>query len=366
MVDKSGSKPFSYLFINLVLIDLRSSFPTLLSQLNSANFYEISQRLGAAFDVISVFIGFLIQSLDAPNKCKLCLAPDLLLKIRKDVAETMSLTIEYLRDRWDASVAGAAGLHPSARTGIPEARPEITWDSAKDRVYRDPLIFAGIRSLAIWIREDENENLRCESAGLMDMLIDLYNIDESEKDSFDFRYSIALALEGILTTQDGVDAFLRQGGWQIFEKDLNKIIRITADCREIDKAFLSAEVSRGLQIVRVLLAVLDHPSTGIIEEVWMSIVKATVGIKVESNQIIPIVTEFHISMLQISMVLLEKNSGGMTKRYITALAPLSGLVTQLEYQLNKMTNMSEAAELRELLLDASSELMNLRSYRDSE
>jgi hypothetical protein len=50
------SKPFSYLFVNLLLIDLRSSFPSLLAQLNSTDYPSTSPRLAAAFDVLSSFL----------------------------------------------------------------------------------------------------------------------------------------------------------------------------------------------------------------------------------------------------------------------------------------------------------------------
>ncbi len=218
----SDSKPFSYLLINLLLIDIRSSFPTLLANLNSAEYPSISQRLAAAFDVISSFIGFLVRSLDDKGGSEISISPDLLLKLRKDIAETMSLAIEYLRDRWDASIAGTSGLHPSARTGTAATsegtRLTLTWESKKDSVNADPIILAGIRALAIWIREDENENLRNETAGLMDMLVELYK--SSSEGALDFRYPILLALEGIIVTEEGLDAFLGQDGWQVVFEDL--------------------------------------------------------------------------------------------------------------------------------------------------
>jgi len=83
------SKPFSYLFINLLLIDIRSTFPSLLAQLNDIGYPATSQRLAAAFDVISSFIGFLLRSLDAETATlDLIMPPDLLLKLRKDIAHS--------------------------------------------------------------------------------------------------------------------------------------------------------------------------------------------------------------------------------------------------------------------------------------
>ncbi|KAH7412871.1 Neurochondrin-domain-containing protein [Cadophora sp. MPI-SDFR-AT-0126] len=356
----SDSKPFSYLLINLLLIDIRSSFPSLLAKLNSGEYPAISQRLAAAFDIISSFIGYLVRSLDDESASAFSMTPDLLLKLRKDIAETMSLNIEYLRDRWDASIAGASGLHPSARTGTAATsegtRLTLTWESMKDNVNADPLILAGIRALAIWIREDENENLRNETAGLMDMFIELYK--SSSQNTLDFRYPILLALEGIMITEEGIDGFLSQEGWQVIVEDLRSIIKSTTEQPTVHNA--SIEASRGLQIVRVLLAIIDHEATSFPREDWMAIVTTTTSIKLPSPTAPPVVTEFHIALLQLSTALLSKSSGGMTKRYITSLPALSGLVKQLKAVVKNMDDEGEASEFIGLLDDVSLDLENLR------
>jgi hypothetical protein len=359
----ADTKPFSYLFINLLLADLQASFPALLAQLNSPKYPSISQRLGAAFDILSSFIGFLVRSLDEDNDIKsFTMPPDLLLKLRKDIAETMSLTIEYLRDRWDASIAGASGLHPSARTGTAATsegtRLTLTWDSMKVNVKSDPLVLAGIRALAIWIREDENENLRSETAGLMDMLIDLYK--SHEPSDLDFRYPILLALEGIIITEDGIDAFLEQDGWQTLFKDLQSIARITSDPNPLGSQTTPDEAVRGLQVIRVLLAVLDHEETPYPEESWMFTVTATAAMKIPSSAPPPVVLEFQIGMLQLSVALLTKSSGGMTRRYLISHPALAGIQKQLSTFVGEMDDKVEAADLKGLLDDVALDLENLR------
>lgn len=354
------SKPFSYLFINLLLIDIRSSFPSLLAQLNSTSYPEISQRLSAAFDTISTFIGFLVRSLDGDSS-SFSMPPDLLLKLRKDIAETISLAIEYLRDRWDASIAGASGLHPSARTGTAATsegtRLTLTWDSMKDNVIADSLILASIRTLAIWIREDENENLRNESAGLMDMLLELYKTSSSE--TLDFRYPILLALEGILITDDGVDRLLEQEGWQTLIQDLEVVLKTTTNDTTVGNTTKISNAARGLQIVRVLLAIIDHPSTSSPREDWMTAVQLTSSIKPPSEAP-AVILEFQIAMLQLSTALLSKASGGMQKRHVTSNAALSGLTKQLDGLVKGLSDKHEATELTELLDDVSLDLENLR------
>lgn len=337
-------KSFSNLFINLLLIDIRSSIPSLLAKLNNSEYPPLSRRLAAAFDVTSSFIGFLVKSLDDESDTFIfSMPPDLLLKLRKDIAETLSLTIEYLRDRWDASIAGALGLHPSARAGESSTsegtRRTLTWDSMKDTANTDPLILASVRMLSIWIREDENESLRRESAGIMDMLIELYKT--SSPDALDFRYPILMALEVILTTEDGLDAFLEQDGWIALAQDLATIFQGISN---EDLVSCSSEASRGLEIVRVLLAVIDHPSTPFPEENWMVVAKSTTSMKPASNNSPPIIIEFQIAMLQLSTALLSKAAGGMQKRFVTTNPALRGITKQLEKTVMGMVDKIEAGE----------------------
>ncbi|CAD6445069.1 35366ff8-8604-47d7-a34b-0c372026f106 [Sclerotinia trifoliorum] len=358
---ENNNKPFSYLFINLLLIDLRSSFPSLLAKLNNSDYSAISQRLAAAFDVISSFIGYLVRSLDEDSNT-FNLTPDLMLKLRKDIAETMSLAIEYLRDRWDASIAGASGLHPSARSGTAATsegtRLTLTWDSMKDNVTADPLILASIRALAIWIREDENENLRKESAGMMDMFIELYKL--SNKDEPGFRYPVLLALEGIMTTEDGVEAFLNQDGWQAVSEDLASIVSKSTDISSTNNhSIIISEAARGLQIVRVLLAVIDEEFTSYIKQEWLTTVSTTSSMQLPSSTSPSVVIELHIAMLQLSTALLSKAGDGMQKRFANDQKSLARIVQQLEVIVGEMEDKGEAAEFKELLSDVVLDLENL-------
>lgn len=287
--------------------------------------------------------------------------PDLMLKLRKDIAETMSLAIEYLRDRWDASIAGASGLHPSARAGTAATsegtRLTLTWDSIKDNVTADPLILASIRALAIWIREDENENLRKESAGMMDMFIELYKI--SDKEEPDFRYPILLALEGIMTTEDGVEAFLNQDGWQVVSEDLASILSKTETSTIGTQSIIIAEAARGLQIVRILLAVIDEESTSFIKQEWLTTVSTTSSMQPPASTSPSVVIELHIAMLQLSTALLSKAGEGMQKRYANDQKVLAKLAAQLEITVGEMADKKDGDEFKELLSDVMLDLENL-------
>jgi hypothetical protein len=355
----NDAKPFSYLFINLILIDLRSSFPSLLSKLNTPEYPSISGRLSSALDVVLFFIGFLIRSLgdeDNSNAFNLTMSPDLLLKLRKSIAETMSLTIEYLRDRWDASVAGAPGLHPSARHGTAATsegtRLTLTWDSINENVTDDSLIHASIRTLATYLREDENENLRKESAGLIDMFVELYQASTSS--AMDYRHAVLRGLEVILTTQEGIDGFLTQNGWQILSKDLSSVISDTSAAKDLS----SDEYERGQNIVRVLLIVVDSESGTEPRENWMEIVKSTASMKPSTSKD-SLAMGIQVAVLTLASALLTSSSKGMQKRYVMYTTAMLGLATQLQKEARKLRS-QDKEDIREEISDVIMTLENLR------
>lgn len=197
-------KPDSYLFITMLVIDIRSTIPSLQEKLHSEDYLATSERLGRAYDIVSAFIGFLIQSLDLMSGDDHFsnhygsvgpMPVDLLLKLRTNISETMSLTIEHLRDRYDSSTAGTAGLHPAARSSIDRSSPLlIAWDTSNG-MFADPLTLSQLRTLSLWLRDEENDALRKEAAGVMDVLLALYQYNGEQ----DFRYPVLVALEVCLS-----------------------------------------------------------------------------------------------------------------------------------------------------------------------
>ena len=265
--EKRDEKPPSYIFVTVLLIDIRATIPSLQEKLHSAEYPEISERISRAYDIISAFIGFLVQSLEGldsdddegPGTTFSAPMPvDLLMKLRANISEMMSLTIEHLRDRFDSSTAGAAGLHPSART--PSERSSnplpIAWDTPTG-ISKDPLTLSQLRALSLWLRDEESDGLRREASGIMDVLLALYR-DTSDQD---FRYPVLLSLEGILEIPEGIEAFLREEGWAVLAADLENVLCVPTE-HEI-----------GIEIVRVLLAVVEADVTGPAKEEWMSIVE---------------------------------------------------------------------------------------------
>jgi hypothetical protein len=374
---KDDAKPFAYLLVTLIMVDVRSSFPTLLSKLNTPGYETISRRLAAAFDIMSSFIGYLVRSMDAvfgdeaatQRKSKPSLMePDLLLKLRKDIAETLSLTIEYLRDRWDASIAGAAYLHPDARTSTTEEfrgkRQTLTWESMSDDVTQDPLIVSGLRTLALWLREDDNENLRIESAGLMDLLIELYKVLSTK---LDLKFPVLTALDAILTTEAGIDNFLEQDGWVPLATDLSNIIQTyvfnnrPAPNSAVPGLYSATQdLIRGVEIIRVLTTTVDDFATGEPREEWMQVVKLTATMPAKHDNHFAPLMELKVAMLQLAVSLIQHSSPGGQKKYKQSVTAIRGLAKQLKAEvMNNEDKIDDAEDLEGNLDELLMALMNV-------
>ncbi len=315
----SKSKPASYLFVKLLLIDIRSSIPSLLAILNSPEYPSTSARIAGSYDIVSSFIGFLVQSLgdedDDDNAIRHAapfpLSPSLLLQLRVDISEVMSLTIEYLRDRFDASIAGAAGLDSSARlrsAGPSNPSLAIAWDSSEGGTTEDPLTLSQLRTLALWLREDDNDALRKEAAGIVDVLLYLYD----SKGSLDFRSPVLIALEGIITVSEGVEAFLREECWETLVRDLRELL-----------ASPEADTSHGTETVRILLGVVEADETGPAREEWMDVIRMVSAIKPSRQH--PSF-ELATAAAQLAVEIVTRSPRGVRKRSngaVTALAKWS-------------------------------------------
>lgn len=268
-----------------------------------------------------------MQCLEDDSLETFIMTPDNLLKLRKGIYETMSVTAEYLRDRWDASVAGAMGLHPDARAGTTETATgtyhTLAWDSIKDNADEDMFILSAVRALALWLREDDNDSLRKETTGLMDMFMDLYRTSSQEK--LDFRSPILVALEGVTTMVKGRDSLLANDGWRILTSDLNSILQHgSRTCTEED-------ASRATDIVRILLPIVEQETSGI-PEAWMDLITAVAAWDVsDAEQPSPslMVQEAQVATLQLCCAVLVAANSGMRKRYQYSIAAINGIAVQL-------------------------------------
>ena len=319
--EKGDQKPQSYIFVTVLLIDIRSTIPSLQEKLHSAEYSEISERISKAYDMISAFIGFLVQCLgdtasdDEDNEHETSSAAfsapmpvDLLLKLRANISEVMSLTVEHLRDRYDSSTAGAAGLHPSARPvggGLfgPKGPLPIAWDTSAG-LSSDPLTLSQLRTLSLWLRDDDNDALRREASGITDVLLALYQ-DSADQD---FRYPVLLSLESITETPEGVEAFLREECWAILAADLENTLQIPH------------EHARGIEIVRVLLKVVESYITGSPQEEWMSIIALARQSMMNTPDTRKL--ELGVAISQLAVELMVQASRNVRKRHKDTVAEL--------------------------------------------
>ena len=344
----NSETPFSYLLINLILVDVRATLPTLLTQLNTPQYADTSLRLTSAFNVTSHFIGYLVRSMDSDNNTTLqwIINPDHLLKLRTSISETLSLTTEYLRDRWDASVAGAMGLHPDARASQTKTATgshlTLAWDSKTDSAADDPLILAAIRALAIWLREDDNDLLRKEAAGLSDMLIELYR--NGGKGRLDFRRPVLVAFEGIIAEEKrGVEAFLENGGWEALADDLVAVLEASSTAAAAAAGDENDEAGRGVEVVRVLLQIAEAEQPGS-REAWMDLVTRVAGWDVPDVKQSSVVEECQVAVLQLVTTLLVNAHQGMRKRYVHSISAVLGIAEQLSKKIRGDRGLEEALE----------------------
>ncbi|KAF8423638.1 Neurochondrin-domain-containing protein [Tirmania nivea] len=250
-------KPFTPFFVRLLLIDIRSTIPSLMEQLSSPTYPQLSHRLSCGFDVLASFIGYLVQ-LDSPFD-ETELDPEALLKFRSEMGETLSLTIEFLRDRWDAKFAGASGYEMD--TSMVDDRGEakgtlrgggplnLAWDAAdiEGGLARDPVVVSAIRALSLWLREDDS--LAKEAGGLMDVFLGLWKQSQNTPGAVDYRLWLVSALEGTLAEKNGREMFRKLGGWELLWGEVRNLYQSSAagTWLEIEVVKLAIEEVRVLQ-----------------------------------------------------------------------------------------------------------------------
>jgi hypothetical protein len=307
-VDANNPKNFPLLFVKLLLVDIRSTIPALMSKLTDLSYPSISFRLALSYDLLAAFLSVLLRLSDEEGEefeslRGMQITPDQLLKLQPDLTETFSLTFEYFRDRWDAAVSGTIGLHQTARapTRSTSTTPlPLTWDNPILPPTKDPIILSGLRAAALWLREDENESLRSQALGILDMLLDLYKSSSEDSGDVDFRQPILTALHGILpSSSTAVQDFLDQDGWRIVADDFTKCIS-------------KDPISSHLQdVIRVLLDVVESSTVHQSREAWMEIItisaeKDVPRMDLSLNLSIQSMLEDIIATYQLSLAIYDK------------------------------------------------------------
>ncbi|KAL8798676.1 MAG: hypothetical protein Q9200_007722 [Gallowayella weberi] len=228
----SYTRPIIWMFVQLRLVDIRSSIPSLLEASSGPGYGRTLIHLTACYDLISAFIRFLVDCSEAMSGSddgsdKLPFSPEFLLQIREDISDTCSLTVEYLCDRFQMSqVCGA----------ILPARPEIRTN--QDRLHlvaripqppimaEDPLVRSQLAMLSFWLREDEGETLTKEAGSMVNVIFGMYG------KAPDFRCPLVTILEQFQYNPGGLHHIRYTNGWQILLDDLELIVRSRDPDRE--------------------------------------------------------------------------------------------------------------------------------------
>jgi hypothetical protein len=265
--------------VKLLLVDIRATIPGLMATLMEPSYPTTALRLAMSYELLTAYLSLLMRSLDDEDdgvdstrgNGKLELDPDGILELRHDLSETLSYTIEYFRDRWDASFAGAAGLHASARThthASSSAPLQLSWDNSLLPPAKDPIFLSGLRCLALWICEDDNPDVQDLMVGIMDMLVSLY-ASSADPDSTDIRHPILTALSGLFPeSPDAVVEFLEQDGWNILATDLQ---------HSLPPNTMEPHVE---ELLRVLELVVTSDTNNMSKETWMQLITAASRVEV--------------------------------------------------------------------------------------
>ncbi|KAK2070658.1 hypothetical protein P8C59_005135 [Phyllachora maydis] len=350
--ETKSEKPFAYLFPTLLLVDLRSSLPTLLEPLNSPSYASTSRRLASAFDVLSSFLGHLVRSMDDDDDdddnnnnnnnnaaaASLPMSPDLLLRLRRAISETAAVAMQHLRDRWDAATA-----HTS--TG---SRLTVAWDSidaaaaaAAAGVRADPLVLAALRTLALWLRDDGNATLGRDAAGLMDMFLVLYRASAGGPAAPDFRPAVLVALEGVLAHEHNVPVFLAHGGWQVLAEDVLAVLQAGSPAPEQD------HVPRATEAVSLLLSVARAEQAGTGEACLDLVTRLAAWDLPDEDVADPAsaaVMDLYVAVLELVTVLLERAPAPVRRRYAHSRTEVERMARQLRIRIRGDSALSTALE----------------------
>ncbi|TGZ80951.1 DUF1941-domain-containing protein [Ascodesmis nigricans] len=223
------SRTSAFLFIQLVTIDLRAAYPKLAERLHSDEYDILSSEQSDRLDVLGKFLVFLL-SLD--DLLETGVEPDLILRLRGDMGESMVMTIEFLRDRWDDSNAELKGETASRLQ-------EITDSRSATRAQDDPLVTAGVQTLAIWLKEEDSHHK--EAAGITDIFLTLWGANGGQNTGF--KHIILCALQALADEKEGRQQFLAHDGWTPLWNDIRPIYE-SLESRSSDDIMFAIDTAR--------------------------------------------------------------------------------------------------------------------------
>ncbi|KAI1742269.1 Neurochondrin-domain-containing protein [Xylaria scruposa] len=333
--DPDAPKPIAYLFIKMVQVDILSTLHILIPKLDTTEYPSLSRRIAAALDIMTSFVGLLITAADDAT-IQQGLTPDRILKLHEDLVRMVGDIMEYLRDRWDTFLAGARGIESEGTSGR--------------NIFEDPITPAAIRFIATWLHDDDGETLRTQAAGLVDLFAELYKMNLTSTDTPELRLPILAALEGILHTSDGREAF-NEGDLlsRCVYPDLRAILASQ------DGQLTAGDYIRGSAIVQVFHILMEYDenlrshsgSIDFLETVAKYEVKP---IKPEAGVLERSRLEFQTDLLELAVILMDASANGasaeLQERIKTGLKDTISKVTDGWGTLNDESMIERVAELR--------------------
>ncbi|KAI0476843.1 Neurochondrin-domain-containing protein [Xylaria cf. heliscus] len=335
--DPNAAKPIAYLFVKMVQVDILSTLHVLIPKLDTAEYPSLSRRIAGALDIMTSFVGFLITAADDEAVQK-GLTPDRILKLHEDLVRMIGDVMEYLRDRWDAFLAGARGIESTEASGR--------------NIFEDPITPAAIRLIATWLRDDDGEALRTQAAGLVDLFGELYKMNLSSTDMPELRLPILAALEGILHTSDGREAF---NDGDLLSRCVYPDLRAILASQDVE--LTAGDYLRGSAIVQVFHILMEydenlrsHPgSIDFLESVAKYEVKPVnpeAGIPERSR------LEFQTDLLELAVMLLDTSARGVSPALQQKIKTgVKGSISKVAENWGIIDDESMVARMAELRLD---------------
>ncbi|MCJ1246039.1 hypothetical protein MMC30_003243 [Trapelia coarctata] len=137
-----GGTPLSFTFITTLLIDIRSTIPSIPEIHDKPGYLETSTRLANSYDLAFLYLDSLLEAEDPDDDNRQDASGDpparlpykLLLKLQEDITQTMHLTVESLRDRYDTAAKDDTKLLQMAA---------------------DTLVVSQIGALGFWLHDED-------------------------------------------------------------------------------------------------------------------------------------------------------------------------------------------------------------------
>ncbi len=167
-------------------------------------------------------------------------SPGLLLRMREDISNTCSLTMDYLRDRFEAWEAHKT-IHRRGRGSIAATGrfESVHKDSGLPNMAEDPLVLQQLLMLSFWIREDDSDTLKTEAASKMvQVIMGLYGMAEG------LRGPLLMLLGSCDWFPNALKDIRGSSGWKAMVADLDSIARSGAPNQQVIEA--------GIEIIDII------------------------------------------------------------------------------------------------------------------